>query len=928
MRGSVRILRRDLLRLVSVPAAWIVIIGLAFVPALYAWFNIVGFWDPYNQTSRIRVAVANEDEGWTREPIGFVNVGAMLQERLEDNDQLGWHFVSADQARAEVERGDSYAAFVIPADFSKSLTGVVDGTFTRPDIAYYVNEKNNAVAPKITRAGATTLDNQINSAFVATVARTLSERVSEAGASLASTLETGQSELVGAMGRAASGLGSARSSLEGLDPQIEGAKASVSTARTALSGIDGAASSAEASLGTADQLVSDARTSLSSFSSGLSSSLDGLASQASQAAAGAASAGGALDGGLQGAAGAVGGLLGEASSINTANGQLLADLQGLPIASDPAVSSVLGSLSAQNTAVGSAITDLTALNSSISGTSTAVATALDSMSSAASAVSGAVSSGRAALDDQVPAISSALDQMAASSAQLRAALATARSLRAQVSGLLDQMDSLLDGASAASSQSAANLGAIESDLSSASTDIQSIASSNSLTALAASLGVSPEAIAAFVASPTSIQTEAVFPVAAYGSAMAPLFTNLALWVGAFSLVILFKLEVDEEGTGPLTSAQKYLGRWMLLAVFAVAQALVVSAGDLVIGVQTASRTAFVGTAVLVSLAFLSIIYMLATCLQHIGKGLCVIIVVVQIPGAAGLYPIEMMPSFFRALHPALPFTYGINALRETVGGFYGNHYVLDIGVLGAHTLIAFAIGLALRPHLVNLNAMMTRELSQSGLFVAEATRVPSSRYRLTQIISVLADHEGYQRGVARRIERFERRYPAIKRGGLAAGIVVPAVLAVLSVTNAAEVPIVLGAWIVWLLLVILFLVGVEYLREALDRQRLLSTMGESDVRSLLRRRAAGARARVMAGAAAVTASLASVFDTGRSEAGEEEPPHGADAERAGEDAGADGAGGIDGGSGSGGPSCGADSCSCGGADEGAGADSAGARGGE
>ena len=367
---------------------------------------------------------------------------------------------------------------------------------------------------------------------------------------------------------------------------------------------------------------------------------------------------------------------------------------------------------------------------------------------------------------------------------------------------------------------------------------------------------------------------------------------------------------------------------MLLAVFAVAQALVVSAGDLVIGVQTASRTAFVGTAALVSLAFLSIIYMLATCLQHIGKGLCVIIVVVQIPGAAGLYPIEMMPSFFRALHPALPFTYGINALRETVGGFYGNHYVLDIGVLGAHTLIAFAIGLALRPHLVNLNAMMTRELSQSGLFVAEATRVPSSRYRLTQIISVLADHEGYQRGVARRIERFERRYPAIKRGGLAAGIVVPAVLAVLSVTNAAEVPIVLGAWIVWLLVVILFLVGVEYLREALDRQRLLSTMGESDVRSLLRRRAAGARARVMAGAAAVTASLASVFDTGRSEAGEEEPPHGADAEHADEDAGADGAGGIDGGSGSGGPSRGADSCSCGGADEGAGADSAGARGGE
>ena len=72
---------------------------MAFVPALYAWFNIVGFWDPYSQTSHIRVAVANEDEGATKDQIGTVNVGAMLETQLKQNDQLGWHFVSADEAR-------------------------------------------------------------------------------------------------------------------------------------------------------------------------------------------------------------------------------------------------------------------------------------------------------------------------------------------------------------------------------------------------------------------------------------------------------------------------------------------------------------------------------------------------------------------------------------------------------------------------------------------------------------------------------------------------------------------------------------------------------------------------------------------------------------------------------------------------------------
>ena len=125
------------------PAAWIVIVGMAFVPALYAWFNIVGFWDPYSQTSHIRVAVANEDEGATKDQIGTVNVGAMLETQLKGNDQLGWHFVSAQEARAEVERGDSYAAFVIPASFSRDLTGIVDGTYVKPNIQYYVNEKNN-----------------------------------------------------------------------------------------------------------------------------------------------------------------------------------------------------------------------------------------------------------------------------------------------------------------------------------------------------------------------------------------------------------------------------------------------------------------------------------------------------------------------------------------------------------------------------------------------------------------------------------------------------------------------------------------------------------------------------------------------------------------------------------------------------------------
>ena len=843
---------------------------MAFVPALYAWFNIAGFWDPYSHTSHIRVAVANEDEGATKDQIGTVNVGAMLETQLKENDQLGWHFVSADEARAEVERGDSYAAFVIPASFSRDLTGIVDGTYVKPNIQYYVNEKNNAVAPKITGAGATALDRQINSAFVSTVAKVLSEKASEAGVSIANNADQKRSDVSASVSEASAKLGSASQTLDGMGAKIDAAKASVASARSTLSDLDAAASELSTSLDQADQLVSDSRTSLASFSSQMGGALDGLSSNAASALAGVSANAGTLDGAVQGASGRVGGFLTEGTSINNSVGDVLAELNALGIGNLPAAGTALTDLTNQNAALSTALGDLTTLNSDLSATSTSISDALTKASDASAAVSSAVTNARSGVSSQLPAISSALDDFSSASSSMRGSLDTLRSQRDQVSGLLDQLDSLLDGAKTATQTSATNVAAIRTDLESVETDISSLSSSNTLRDLADSLGVNAESIASFMASPTKIETKAVYPVAAYGSAMAPLFTNLALWIGAFSLVLLFKLDVDEEGIGPISSASKYMGRWMLLAFFGVIQALVVSTGVLVIGVQTVSRLGFVGTSMVISMVFVSIVYMLSTCFQHIGKGLCVIIMVMQIPGSAGLYPIEMLPSFFRFLHPLFPFTYGINALREIVGGLYGHTYLSCLAVLGAEALVAFAIGLALRPFLVNLNAMITRDLSSSGLFLSEATRVPSNRYRLTQIVAALADHDGFQRSVSRRAARFERRYPMIRRVAIVLGIIVPVALAVLSVANITEVPIVLGAWIVWVLLVISFLIGLQYLREALARQQLLGAMEEEDVRSLLTRRVQGARSRIALGAAAVGASISSALASSRGERGGED----------------------------------------------------------
>ena len=112
-----------------------------------------------------------------------------------------------------------------------------------------------------------------------------------------------------------------------------------------------------------------------------------------------------------------------------------------------------------------------------------------------------------------------------------------------------------------------------------------------------------------------------------------------------------------------------------------------------LGVQVASVPLFFLTAVFASLTYLCIQYALSVLFQHIGKGLCIILIFVQIPGATGLYPIEMTPDFFQAVYPVFPFTYGINALRETIAGFYGFQWGGEMGMLLLYFLVFFVGGL-------------------------------------------------------------------------------------------------------------------------------------------------------------------------------------------------------------------------------------------
>ena len=240
---------------------------------------------------------------------------------------------------------------------------------------------------------------------------------------------------------------------------------------------------------------------------------------------------------------------------------------------------------------------------------------------------------------------------------------------------------------------------------------------------------------------------------------------------------------------------------------------------------------------------------------------------VQIPGATGLYPIEMTSPFFQFIYPFFPFTYGINALRETIAGFYGLEWVSLIAHLGIFFAIFLAIGLALRPYFSNLIRLFAREIERSDIINGEEVHLPERRFRVAQLVRVLSDREDFRHHIADHAARFICWYPRLKRGALIVGIAVPAVIAVVFAVTAMEKVVVLTLWLVWLVLVLTFLVVVEFIRDNIERQASLNAMTDDEVRTLFAARkvfmqptmvgasAGGASTRSASGAPSRTSAL-------------------------------------------------------------------------
>lgn len=735
MRNIIAIFKRDLSRIRGSVVALIVAVGLVIVPTLYAWFNIAGSWDPYGNTGNLKVAVANSDNGYMSDLIPVrVSIGDTVVSALRENDQLDWRFVSESDAVEGVRSGEYYAAVVIPENFSSRMMTVFSSDAEHAEIVYYENQKANAIAPRVTDKAASTVRQQIDETFAKTI--------SDVGlATTSSLLEFMDGDQIAAYAGNLSG------TLAGAITTLRDASGSVDEFAGLLQSSTGLLDSTSdllASAGTASKdaeaLVGDAKTGLSGMHDALDAAVAAINQSLKDSAGDYDAAAKAIDEAF-GAADAHVSLTvtqlrdasadvaKRASDMRDVQDNILAverDVEGsnLPeklkaelVQKIDIVANTVGNVANQQELLAKHLSDAAASLETGAADARAKAQAVkDGIAEAKGSIGGVKDSYNATLKQQISDLSDAVADVARRGSDMADDLgATVTDLSHAASALSDD----LAGAHEVLAGASADLVSAADDLQRLKEGLDTAVTSGDLDRVRELIGSDPAALADALAAPVALDRQAVYHIKNYGSAMAPFYTTLSIWVAGIVLAAMLKANVDEADVKALGNPrlhELYLGRYAFFALLAFAQATLVCAGDLLFfGIQCEHPFQFMLVGWLAGFVFSNMIYTLTVSFGDIGKAIAVVLLVMQVAGSGGTFPIEMTADFFQAVYPFLPFTHAINAMHAAMAGAYGMEFWIELGTLSLYLIPSLALGLVFRRPVIRANRWIIEKLEETKL---------------------------------------------------------------------------------------------------------------------------------------------------------------------------------------------------------------------
>lgn len=719
MKKIFNIFYRDFKKIFTNKAAILVIVGICFVPSLYAWITLKANWNPYVNTANVPIGVVNEDMG-TIVNGKIMNVGDQVIGELKNNHDIGWKITTVEAGTSELKNGKYYALIVIPKNFSQDLATLSTANPIRPTISYTVNDKTNIIATKITEVANEKLTNEITDNFVKAVNQQTITLANALGEKL-KTSEPVLNQLKSVMDSADSKISEIKGNINNSSKSATELANYLDMMKNDLPQITGQINSLQSVVEASKSLISSTQNNVNSVASSISSNTPNITN---------------VDNELSGLIGQLKDLNDNAGD-NTSQKAIIDNalavtnkfigvidkninlLQGINnVFNNPIITA---NIKALNNVKGLIVNEQTQLNG--------IKTLLDSGTAKAADINEKLTALKTASSTLVSSVNSLTSNIYSQvvpsvnniSSNLTNGLNNANSLLESSKSIVPQLQSLASFGISTSDMTVAKANELKSKINGFKTTLNELqekagqVNDEDLNKMIDMLSKNPEKISSFLSSPINVKQEEVYGSFAFGVGIMPFYTVLAIWVGALLLTSLFTVEAKNNEDENPNHLQVHFGKMLFFLVISFIQTTIVTLGDkFILGFDPYNMWLMMGIAWLCSFTFTMIIYTLVSLFGSMGKALCVVIMVFQVAGSGAIYPIQTNPEIFRQLEFLWPFKYALDGFREAIAGPIWSYVHNDVIALLIFAGIFFLLGF-LKPILHKQTHFMETKFKESGL---------------------------------------------------------------------------------------------------------------------------------------------------------------------------------------------------------------------
>ncbi len=704
-------------RISSNVVAVVIVMGLAIIPCLYAWFNIFSNWSPYDESStkNLKVAVVSEDEGVAIKN-ETVNIGDKIIDNLKGNRSIDWVFLNDGQEAVEgVKSGEYYASFVVEKDFSKNMISFIEGDVAHPEIQYYENDKKNAIAPKITGKVKTTIEKEVNNTFVETLAKSALSISSEIDLGIsANRLDDKAAGVFDRTNEDLDALINVLDSYINLYDTASNAAKAVKSVADEIGSMNGRIKSTKDST---HKSIDETKKNIDSLNdliinslSGIKADLDLIDSKAKllydTAASGSKKINTRLD---------------KIKKLYAAEHKVFdtirSDIKSLGITVSSSVNDAADNVDSCFDNLNKDITELEKYNTALpedakkfyNDCKTDIKKCSDSVDKLKNAY----------VNDVSRSIDSTVKDVRAKADKALKTLDVKNENLTELVSILDSYPKTSNFGPDKLKKAKENILEIKNKLGIAEAAIGSLRSAEQYSMFMNLLKTDPDAVAGFVTSPVSIKATQLYPYENNGSAMAPFYIVLSIWVGALILVSIVHAKVKKGLIErDFNHVEEFFGRYIFFFIIGQIQTAITVLGALLFVQIQCEHPFLLWVAMsLTSFCFTLLLYSLVFAFGAVGEALAVVMMVLQVAGSGGTFPIEVLPDVYNAMYKYMPFVYSTNAAKETIAGMYGDNYVYNLRILLIYIAVALFIGLILSFPLKKLVAHVKRSTEKTDLIV-------------------------------------------------------------------------------------------------------------------------------------------------------------------------------------------------------------------